>query len=228
MSKNTDKKNTDRNLEVGEVISNTEKFIENNQKKILIIISALIILVGGYFAYAKFYVEPREQRASEDLFAIEQYYKNDDYEKALNGDGKHLGLLNFIDKYKNTKSGNLARYYAGTVYLNTGEYDNAIIHLKKFKSKDQFLSAQKHSLMADAYMEIDEVDKAIAQYNKSLSNPNDFTTPFNLLKLGLAYEIKGNNTKALEAYKRIKEEFPASLEYRDIEKYISRLEALNN
>jgi hypothetical protein len=38
--------------------------------------------------------------------------------------------------------------------------------------------------------------------------------------------MQKNNAEALNCYKRIKKEFPASQEYRDIEKYISRLENL--
>ena len=52
------------------------------------------------------------------------------------------------------------------------------------------------------------------------------TTPFVLLKLGQVYEMQKNYNEALNCYKRIKTEFPASQEYRDIEKYISRLENL--
>ena len=75
-------------------------------------------------------------------------------------------------------------------------------------------------------MELNKVDDAINSYNKALENPNDMTTPFNLYKLGLAYEVKKDNTKALEAYKKIKTDFPNSAEAREIEKYIVRLENL--
>lgn len=226
MSKVKNKKNDDKNLAVGEVISSTEQFIEKNQKIILILIASIFIIIGGYFAYAKLYAEPRENNATSELFPAEQYYKNDDFDKALKGDGKFLGLIDFIDKYDNTKSGNLAKFYIGTIYLSKGEYQKAIDYLKKFKSKDLFLSSQKNSLIGDAYMEIDQIDNGIKYYNKSLSNENDLTTPFNLFKLGLAYELKKENSKALECYKKIKKEFPNSSEYRDIEKYIVRLENL--
>jgi hypothetical protein len=47
-----------------------------------------------------------------------------------------------------------------------------------------------------------------------------------LMKAGMAYEIAGNNDKALEAYTRIKEEYLRSNEGREIEKYIARIKAL--
>jgi uncharacterized protein YktA (UPF0223 family) len=44
--------------------------------------------------------------------------------------------------------------------------------------------------------------------------------------LGVAYEMKKDNKKALETYKKIKSDFPSSMEAREIDKYISRLENL--
>lgn len=215
-----------KNLAVAEAISKSEQFIEKNQKIILIVIIGIIVLVGGYFGYKKLYVEPRNETAASEMFAAEQYFKNEDMDKALNGDGKHLGFLAIIDKYGSTKSGNLANFYAGSAYLTKGEYQKAIDYLEDFKAKDVFLSSQSKAMIGDCYMELNKVSDAIKNYEKALNSPNDMTTPFVLFKLGLAYEINKDNKKALEAYKRIKSEFPASQEAREIDKYITRLENL--
>jgi hypothetical protein len=45
------------------------------------------------------------------------------------------------DEYSGTDAGNLANYYAGIAYLNTGKYTEAIDYLSKFKSDDIVLSA---------------------------------------------------------------------------------------
>jgi tetratricopeptide (TPR) repeat protein len=215
-----------KNLAVVDVISKSEQFIEKNQKIILIVIAAILILVGGYFGYKKFYAEPRQETASSEMFAAEQYFKNDDLDKALNGDGKHLGFIAIIDKYGSTKSGNLANFYAGSAYLSKGEYQKAINYLEDFSSKDVFLSTQAKAMIGDCYMELNKTNDAIKFYEKALSNTNDMTTPFVLFKLGLAYEISKDNKKALESYKRIKTEFPTSMEAREIDKYITRIENL--
>ncbi len=215
-----------KNLAVVEVISKSEQFIEKNQKIILIVIAAILILVGGYFGYKKLYAEPRQETAASEMFAAEQYFKNEDMDKALNGDGKHLGFLAIIDKYGSTKSGKLANFYAGSAYLTKGEYNKAIDYLEDFKVKDVFLSSQAKAMIGDCYMELNKTNDAIKYYEKAIVDANDMTTPFVLLKLGLAYEISKDNKKALESYKRIKTEFPASTEGREIDKYITRLENL--
>ena len=53
-------------------------------------------------------------------------------------------------------------------------------------------------------------------------NINDFTTPLFLMKAGWAYELNSDFDKALKMYERIKFEFPASNEAREIDKYIAR------
>ncbi len=44
-----------------------------------------------------------------------------------------------------------------------------------------------------------------------------------LLKAGIIYEELGDTAKALEAYNKIKDKYPQSVEGFDIDKYISRL-----
>ncbi len=81
-------------------------------------------------------------------------------------------------------------------------------------------------MIGDCYMELNKVDNAISNYEKAAQNINEMTTPFVLFKLGLAYEVKKDNKKALESYKKIKTDFPSSQEAREIDKYIVRLENL--
>lgn len=215
-----------KNLAVVEAISKSEQFIEKNQKIILIVIVAILVLIGGFFGYMKLIAEPRQEAASTEMFAAEQFFKNDEMDKALNGEGKHLGFLAIIDKYGSTKSGKLANFYAGSAYLSKGEFQKAIDYLEDFKSKDVFLSSGAKAMIGDCYLELNKIDDAIKNYEKAITTSNEMTTPFVLFKLGVAYEIKKDNKKALETYKKIKSDFPSSMEAREIDKYISRLENL--
>ncbi|MDR0971762.1 MAG: tetratricopeptide repeat protein [Bacteroidales bacterium] len=220
------KEHKSKDLAVGDVISKSEAFIEKNQKIILIITIAILLIVGGYFGYKKFIAEPHEAEAAAEMFAAENYFNKEDMDKALNGDGKHIGFLAIIDQYGSTPSGNLAKYYAGVAFMAKGEYKKAIEHLDKFSSKDMFVSSEAKALIGDCYMELNQKEDAIKYYQKALANPNDMTTPFILLKLGFAYEMQKDYKKALEQYKKIKTDFPLSSESREIDKYISRMEAM--
>ena len=81
--------------------------------------------------------------------------------------------------------------------------------------------------LGDAYMELKQVDKAVALYMEAADmKKNEFTSPMLLMKAAWAYEDLGNLDKALTCYKRVKEEYPRSAEARDIDKYISYTEGL--
>ena len=135
-------------------------------------------------------------------------------------------MISLIEEYGSTKGGSLANFYAGNIYLRQGEYKKAIEHLSAYKGEDKILAQQTKALIGDAYVELGQLDKAISNYKDAAKSNNVMTTPFILLKLGQVYEMQKNNAEALNCYKRIKTEFPNSTEYREIEKYISRLENL--
>lgn len=220
-------KSKNRVIKAEEAIGNTLNFWEKHSKIIFMAVAVVVVAVVCFFLIKKFYIEPRNERAADEIYAAQYYFERNDMEKALNGDGKHLGFLQVIDEFGSTRSGNLANYYVGVIYLNQGKYSEAIDYFKDFSSNDMFLDAQAQALTGDAYWELKDINSAIEYYEKAVrNNPNEMTTPFTLLKLGIAYESKEDYTKALEVYKRIKNEFPRTGEAREIDKYISRMEAL--
>ena len=223
---NNENEQENKSLNVGEIVSNSEKFIEKNKKIIIAIISVVVLGIAAYFLYQNFVVAPRENNVQEELFAAQKYFEQEDFKKALEGDGKNAGLISIIEEYGSTKGGSLANYYAGNIYLRQGEFQKAIDYLSAYKGEDKIIALQTKALIGDAYVELGQLDKAISKYKEAAKSENVMTTPFVLLKLGQVYDMQKHYNEALNCYKRIKTEFPASQEYRDIEKYISRLENL--
>jgi len=215
---------TEDNLEnVEQALGRTEQFIENNQKSITIIILALIVVVGGYWAYKKLYVEPLVAEAQQEIFQAQIYFNNDQFQEALDGDGNSPGFLEIIDNYGNTSVGNLSYYYAGISYLHLGQYEEAIEYLKKFKTSNIELEAIATGAIGDAYLELGNKEDAVDYYKKAAAvEKSEVTTPYYLFKSGLVYEELGQNDLALQAYEMIKDEFKGSTEARQIDKYITR------
>lgn len=227
MAKQNVKNEGDERLEsIETTLSNTELFIEKNQKAIIIVLAVLIVAVLAFFGVKKYYLEPREKDAQAAIYHAEQYFEKDNFASALNGDGNYLGFINVIDEFGGTKTANLAKYYAGVCYLNTGDYNNAIKYLKEFKGKDVIVTSLALGAMADAYMELDNVAEAAKCYESAaVKSENGFTSPMYLLRAGMAYEMAGNYQKAIEVYKKIKADYPNSNEGFSIEKYIARAQA---
>jgi tetratricopeptide (TPR) repeat protein len=223
MAKKIDK-TEERIVAVEEAFSKTEQFIEKNQKIILIIVGAIVLVVLGYFGFKRIYLAPREKEAQSQMFMAEKYFEMDSITKALNGDGNYLGFLAIIDQYKFTKSANLSHYYAGICYLKKGEFQTAIDQLNKFSASDELVGPMAIGAIGDAYMELNNADKAIEYYLKAADKrKNDLTSPMFLMKAGMAYEIEGKNDLALKTYTRIKKEFARTNEGREVDKYIAKL-----
>lgn len=227
MAKQNVKNEGDERLEsIESTLSNAELFIEKNQKAIIIVLAVLIVAVLAFFGVKKFYLEPREANAQSAIFHAEQYFEKDNFTSALNGDGNYLGFVDVINEFGGTKTANLAKYYAGICYLNTGDFNNAISYLKEFNGKDVMLTSMALGAMGDAYMELDNVAEAAQCYESaSVKSANSFTSPMYLLRAGMAYEMVGNYQKAIDSYKKIKADYPTSNEAFSIEKYIARAQA---
>ncbi len=219
--------NTDTIIDVQEVYSKTENFIESNKKTITIITLAIIVLVGGYFGYKKLIIAPMEFEAQADMFMAEKYFEQDSLQKAINGDGLNYGFIDIIDEYSGTKAANLAHYYLGICYRNTGEYEYAIEELKNFSSDDIMISTIALGAIGDCYMELNDIEEAINYYEKAASNnANNLTSPIYLFKAGLAYEDKKDFATAEKKYNSIKKDYPDCREAQTIDKYIARVESL--
>lgn len=221
MAKNQQHDDSFENVE--SALTKTEQFIEDNQKLISFAAIALIILVGGYWAFKKLYMEPLQKEAQENVFQAQQYFQTDSFNLALNGDGMNPGFLEIIDLYGSTDVGELSEYYAGACYLNLGDYENAVDYLEGFSTDEPILMATAQGATGDAYLELGNNDDAIKWYRKASKTDNELIAPVYLFKLGLLYEQSGNKEEALKAYNKIKDDYENSSEARQIDKYITRV-----
>ncbi len=228
MAKKKDK--TEENITaVEEALTNTELFIERNQKILSYVILGIVVVVLFLFALKRFYIDPREKDAQSVMFKAQEYFEKDSLQLALDGDGNYPGFLEIISDYRWTKAARLANYYAGVIYLQQGNFQDAIDHLKKFKSNDYYAANMALAAQGDAYLELGQTGKAINLYLKaSRRNVNDFTTPGVLMKAAICYEQLGKWKDAIEVYERIRTGHPDTNEGRDAEKYIARARGMMN
>lgn len=132
-----------------ETASKTEAWVEKNQKIIFGIVGAIALVTVSYLLYQKFVVEPKEDEGANAMFVAQQNFqkavdgdtaKDSLFNLALKGSEGQFGFKDIADKFSGTAAGNLANYYAGIAYLNTGKYAEAISSLESFSSDDVMLS----------------------------------------------------------------------------------------
>ena len=211
-------------VEIGEVISKTEAFVEKNKKILIGAIIAILVVIAAVFGI-RAYNNSRANAAEEEIFAAEQWFAQDSLQLALKGNAMHMGFEAIADEYGSTKAGNRAKYCAGIICLRQGEYQKAIDYLESYNLKDDFTPILAKVMVGDAYYELNNVKEAINSYEKAAKmDDNEITTPYALFKAGLGYMNLGDNAKANELFTQIKEKYPSSTEARQIDKYIAMTE----
>ena len=215
-------------VEVEELVSKSELFIETYSKKIISGIIALIVVVGAIFAYRQLYSLPRQQKASAALFKGEQYFARDSFQLALNGNGADYdGFEAIIKEYGSTDAGNLAKAYAGICYAKLGENEKALNYLKSFSASDNMISPAVTIALGDCYVNMDNTKEGIKCFEKAAKDANNVVlTPIALKKAGIAYESLKQYKEAVKVYTTIKEQYFNSMEAADIDKYITRASEL--
>lgn len=212
---------------LGAAMSKTEEFFEKNSKRVSVALLALFVLAAAIFGYRQLISLPRDRKAAE-MIAEAQYRfeaETPDYRLALEGDANGAGFLEVIDRYGATRTGNLAKHYAGICYLRLGELDNAADYLARFKPMKgipaQIINAQNLGLQGDVAVEREDYAAAIRLFEKAVaSSDNDLTAPTYLRKAALAANAAGNTEQAIAFAQRILDEYPASAEARNAEKLI--------
>mgnify|MGYP001096735723 CR=1 FL=1 len=216
-------------VDVVEVVSKTERYIDENQKSLTIIISAIVILIAMYFIYTKWYVADEELNAQKEMYMAEIWFERDSLDLAIYGDMQWPGFEEIVDEYSITPSGNLANYYLGICYLRKGMFEDAIESLSAFDSDDLMVSSVATGAIGDAYMELGEVKTAASFYMDAANDKeNDFTSPIYLMKAAAAYEELENYKKALGIYENIKKNYADTKEGLEVEKYLERAKSIAN
>ena len=209
---------------VVEAVSKTEQFFEKNGKTISYAAIAVVAVIAAVFCWNKFVHQPKVAEAQGQMAYAEQAFRAGDYQTALNGDGNTLGFVQILEDY-GTKAGESVYFYAGVCELQNGNWDAAIKYLESYNGKDAILAARAQACMGDAYVGLENYSKALSCFENAAAAADNMFAAGYLLKAGAVAEKLGDDAKALSFYKKIKEQYPQSMEGYDVDKYIGRIEA---
>lgn len=217
-----------KTIETGdqEIVDKAIGFWEKNSKKVITISIAVIVVVGGYLGYKNLIQMPKEQKANEELFTAENYFRKDSFNLALNGSGSTPGFLKVISKYSGTNAANLAHYYAGASYLQLGEFQKAVDQLSDFSAKGaKQVEAKAEGLLGDAYAELKKNDDAIAHYKNAgtIFEEDQAISSEYLFRGAMLSEMTGKTDQAIELYQILKDKYPRTDKGFIVDKYLARL-----
>ena len=219
-----DQKNQNEHLNVEDALTQSEAFLIKYKNAIIGGVVAVIIIVAGFIMYKNLYAEPREEKAQAALFKGQEYFEQDAFEQALNGDSiGYTGFLKVADDYSGTKAANLAKAYAGICYAQLGKYEEAVKMLDSFNGKDQMVAPAILGAAGNCYAQLGQLDKAASTLLSAADKADNNTlSPIFLIQAGEILVKQGKYDDAVNAYTKIKDKYFQSYQAMDIDKYIEQ------
>ena len=219
-----EQKNQNEHLNVEDALTQSEAFLVKYKNAIIGGVVAVIIIVAGFIMYKNLYAEPREEKAQAALFKGQEYFEQDAYEQALNGDSiGYVGFLKVADEYSGTKAANLAKAYAGICYAQLGKYDEAVKMLDGFNGGVQMVAPAILGATGNCYAQLGQLDKAASTLLSAADKAdNNSLSPIFLMQAGEILVKQGKYDDAVNAYTKIKDKYFQSYQAMDIDKYIEQ------
>ena len=219
-----EQKNQNEHLNVEDALTQSEAFLIKYKNAIIGGVVAVIIIVAGFIMYKNLYAEPREEKAQAALFKGQEYFGQDAFEQALNGDSiGYTGFLKVADDYSGTKAANLAKAYAGICYAQLGKYEEAVKMLDSFNGKDQMVAPAILGAAGNCYAQLGQLDKAASTLLSAADKADNNTlSPIFLIQAGEILVKQGKYDDAVNAYTKIKDKYFQSYQAMDIDKYIEQ------
>ena len=207
------------------VVDRARDFWSRFNRPILIACGAVILVAGGYLGYKYLIAAPKEKKASEALFKAEEFYRMDSLNKALKGDGQFPGLEKVISQYGSTKAGNMAKFYAGSIYLKSGDFAKAVKYLKDFDTDAETVKARSYKLLGDAYAEQGKNADALSYYKKAahaFEADEQNSAEYLFMAAYFADRVMNDKKEAVELYKEVKKKYPQSQFTMEADKYLAQ------
>lgn len=219
-----EQKNQNEHLNVEDALTQSEAFLIKYKSAIIGGVVAVIIIVAGFIMYKHLYAEPREEKAQAALFKGQEYFEQDAFEQALNGDSiGFTGFLKVADEYSGTKAANLAKAYVGICYAQLGKYEEAVKALDSFNGSDQMVAPAILGATGNCYAQLGQLDKAASTLLSAADKADNNTlSPIFLLQAGEILVKQGKYEDAINAYTKIKDTYFQSYQAMDIDKYIEQ------
>jgi tetratricopeptide (TPR) repeat protein len=187
-------------------------FVQKNGK-IIIILSATIIILVGLILLFRSNSEKNETNAMKALARIESYYLQGELENALfapdsmnpvRGE-KIIGLIKIVNEYGSTKAGARATLFAADAHYQLGKFSEAKIYYEKaIQSKIDEIKIGGYAGVASCNEKDGKLKDAAANYLKAVKLISDEGLQLRYLYFaGLCSEKAGDKDAAKKLYRQM-------------------------
>ncbi|RJQ24043.1 MAG: tetratricopeptide repeat protein [Nitrospiraceae bacterium] len=216
--------------EVKHVALQALDLMKKRQRQVIIIVSVIAVAALLLTAF-RFYSSSQTGKAYAVEREADDVYYAAGKDKALPATERWKKALDLYKKSIDIKATPTALFNLGNCYYNLGDYDNAIkqynVFVNKFGSNREILPLVYQKL-ASAYFKSGKNDKALeATGNLAKVGGGAFKDTALLLEARY-YDSAGNTAQALEKYRALVSEFPASTWSAEAGEKIARMTKQNN
>lgn len=200
-------------------------FFEKNKSKIMMY--GIVLVVAAALVY--FYTDQKAQQnesAGLELSRVMDIYDQGLYLEAIEGkQGTNIkGLKEIVDEYDGTENGETAKIYLANSYAFLGNYDEAFKYYDDYSGTVDYFVAAALAGQAGYYAMNEDYEKAANLYLKaSKVSALNSQNPDYMLNAGIYFLRVGDEEEAKILFSKIKEDYSTSLAYKEVDKYLSRV-----
>ena len=192
-------------------------FFENNRNLVYGILGGIVLVAALIVGWNWNQANRNETALSEMAEAVRQYEAGS-YQASLDGDISFTGLLDVVDQYGGTASGNLAKFYAADALFRTGNMDQALELFEDYNKEADYIGASAFAGEAAIHELKGDNSRAGDLYMRAANVfKSDITSPMYLSRAARAYESAGETNDAVGALEAIQDDYPDSQVARNVE-----------
>ena len=208
--------------ELNESLTGLEQRVEGNKKKLIIYLVVLLVVIG--IGLAIFYsIKSGKESASEAIAKA-------DITLAQGNDSLALTQYQAVAAEYSNSVANRANLNAAILLYQKGKYQEALESLNSYDVEDELVGAAAQSLKGDCYVNLKNLDEALAAYDKAISicNGNELYAPLFMMKKATVLTEQKKNADAKAIYEDIKANYVKYVQANqlNIDKYIERADFL--
>lgn len=196
---------------------------EENKKKLYLGLGIIaVLIVAGFFYMSN--KKAKTEEAETKLSAIISLYETEKYAESINGDPatNTMGLIDIVNNYGGTESGQTAKLYLGNCYFNLKNFDEALKTFDDYSGKNDIVKASCLSGIGAVWEAKGDLKKAAEYFEKaSKINKEVITNQENVFYAIRAYSLAGDKESAKRMYDILKNEYPKSKYLNDTKRFES-------
>ena len=198
-------------------------FFENNKNLTYGILGGIVLVVLLILGWNWNQGNRNESALSEMAEAV-RLYEAGSYQASLDGDISFTGLLDISDRFGGTVSGNLATFYAADALFRVGEMDRSLEYFESYSKSADYIGASAFAGEAAIHELSGDYDEAGDLFSRAANVfESDITSPMYLERAARAYAAAGSNSRAMDVFETIQEDYPDSQAAQNVEFQLARL-----